>query len=139
MLENEATLEIQHLIRDFKPQDGDLLGALAAAARGELAGVSLTQADSAAMTVVLAAAGYPGSDDRGSPIDGLDRAEAEGALVFHAGTALQAGRVVTNGGRVLAVTGRGETVAAARGVAYAAAGQISFPGVRHRTDVALGV
>ena len=119
--------------------DGDLLEALAAAARGELAGVSLRRAEGAAVTVVLAAGGYPATDDRGSPIDGLDRAEAEGALVFHAGTARQQGRVVTNGGRVVAVTGRGETVAAARCVAYAAAEQISFPGVRYRTDIALGV
>jgi phosphoribosylamine--glycine ligase len=119
--------------------DGDLLEALVAAARGELSGVSLAQMGGAAVTVVLAAGGYPASGDRGSPIEGLDQAEAEGALVFHAGTARQGAQVVTNGGRVLAVTGCGETVEAARGVAYAAAERISFPGVRYRTDIALRV
>ena len=118
--------------------DGDLLEALAAAARGELAGVSLGHVVGAAVTVVLAAGGYPGSDDSGSPIDGLDRADAAGALVFHAGTARRGGRVVTNGGRILAVTGCGESVAAARVAAYAGAERISFPGMRYRTDIALG-
>jgi phosphoribosylamine--glycine ligase len=119
--------------------DGDLLEALAAAARGELAGVTLGRVDGAAVTVVVAAEGYPSSGDRGSPIDGLDQAEAHEALVFHAGTALQGGRVVTNGGRVLAVTGRGETLEAARGVAYAAAARIAFAGARYRTDIGLAV
>lgn len=119
--------------------EGDLLDTLAAAARGELEGVLLGRSDGAAVTVVLAAGGYPASDDRGSPIDGLDQAEAEGALVFHAGTARQAGRVVTNGGRILGVTGRGETAATARAVAYAAASRISFPGVRFRADIGLGI
>ena len=119
--------------------DGDLLEALAAAARGELAGVTLGQEAGAAVTVVIAAGEYPAADDRGSRIEGLDQAEGEGALVFHAGTARQQGRVVTNGGRVLAVTGCGEIVAAARTIAYTAASQISFPGARYRTDIALGI
>jgi phosphoribosylamine--glycine ligase len=119
--------------------DGDLLEPLAAAARGELAGVTLARSDGAAVTVVIAAGGYPEFADRGSPIGGVELAEADGALVFHAGTALQGGRVVTNGGRILAVTGRGGTVEAARGSAYAAAAQISFPGARYRTDVGRAV
>jgi phosphoribosylamine--glycine ligase len=119
--------------------DGDLLAALAAAARGELAGVSLGRSNGAAVSVVLAAGGYPESGDRGSPIEGLDKAAADGALVFHAGTALQSGSVVTNGGRVLAVTGLGEGVEAARSAAYAAADRISFEGCRYRTDIAAGV
>ena len=119
--------------------DGDLLEALFACARGELHGVRLGQIDGAAVTVVLAAGDYPTSDDRGTPIEGVADAESMGALVFHAGTALQSGRLVTNGGRVLGVTGRGETVTAARGVAYAAAERISFHGARRRADVAAGI
>jgi phosphoribosylamine--glycine ligase len=117
--------------------DGDLLEALAAAASGELTGVSLTSRG-AAVTVVLAARDYPASGDVGSPIDGIAAAEERGALVFHAGTALRAGRLVTNGGRVLGVVGRGDTVADARSAAYAGAGLISFDGVRYRGDVATG-
>jgi phosphoribosylamine---glycine ligase len=90
----------------------------------------------AAVTVVLAAGDYPARGDRGSPIRGLEAAEAAGALVFHAGTAMHDGAVVTNGGRVLNVTGRGASVAEAQAVAYAAVDEISFPGMRYRRDIA---
>ena len=116
--------------------EGDLLGALAAAAGGELTGVELAAADTAAVTVVLAAGGYP-ARRRGSPIDGIEAAEAEGALVFHAGTALHGERLVTNGGRILGVTGIGETVTEARERAYGACERISFAGARYRRDIAL--
>jgi phosphoribosylamine--glycine ligase len=118
---------------------GDLLEALAAAASGELDGVSLELMPDAAVTVVLAAGGYPATGDRGSRIDGVAAAEATGALVFHAGTALHAGELVTNGGRVLAVTGRGETVESARAAAYAGVAEISFAGMRYRSDVAADI
>ncbi len=85
--------------------EGDLLEALAAAAAGELRGVALTASEQAAVTVVLAARDYPERGDAGTPIAGIDDAEAAGALVFHAGTALHDGRLVTNGGRILDVTG----------------------------------
>ena len=117
--------------------EGDLVQELAAAAAGELTGVELTTAHGAAVTVVLAAAGYPQEGDRGSPITGVADAEAAGALVFHAGTALQDDRLVTNGGRILGVTGLGETVAEARAAAYAAADRVDFEGARRREDVAL--
>jgi phosphoribosylamine---glycine ligase len=116
--------------------DGDLLEALAACARGELAGTALEPGDGAAVTVVLAAGDYPRSGDRGSPIVGVAAAEATGALVFHAGTALREGELVTNGGRVLAVTGRGETIEEARSAAYTGVDEISFGGARHRADIA---
>jgi phosphoribosylamine--glycine ligase len=116
--------------------DGDLAAVLASAAAGDLAGAELAVADEAAVTVVLAAAGYPEQSDTGSPIEGVEQAEAEGALVFQAGTALRDGRLVTNGGRILGVTGRGATVAEARGVAYRAAERIFFAGVRYRRDIA---
>jgi phosphoribosylamine--glycine ligase len=117
--------------------EGDLLEALAAAAVGDLSGVSLETAQGAAVTVVLAAGDYPAGSDRGSRITGVEEAEAEGALVFHAGTALHGDRLVTNGGRILGVTGLGDTVADARGAAYAAADRIAFEGARRREDIAL--
>jgi phosphoribosylamine--glycine ligase len=116
--------------------DGDLLAALWGAATGDLAGVQLDATDAAAVTVVLAASDYPARSDSGNPIEGVEEAEATGALVFHAGTALQGGSLVTNGGRILDVTGLGDTIAEAREHAYAAARLISFPGVRYRTDIA---
>jgi phosphoribosylamine---glycine ligase len=116
--------------------EDDLLGALAAAAGGDLRGVELRAAERAAVTVVLAAGSYPEGGDAGSPIQGVAEAEAEGALVFHAGTAMRDGRLVTNGGRILAVTATADALADARGAAYAAVERIRFPGTRYRRDVA---
>jgi len=116
--------------------EDNLLDALAAAATGDARGIELPVSDDAAVTLVIAAGGYPDSGDRGSPIDGIEDAEAAGVLVFHAGTALHGDRVVTNGGRILDVTGVGPTIGAARDRAYAAAAHISFPGARYRTDIA---
>ena len=80
-----------------------------------LAGVDARpRSGGAAVTVVLAAGDYPARGDRGSPIDGIDAAEATGALVFHAGTALRDGRLVTNGGRILSVTATGDDARRAR-------------------------
>jgi phosphoribosylamine---glycine ligase len=116
--------------------EGDLLEALAAAATGDLQGVELRASSEAAATVVLAAGSYPESGDSGTPIDGVADAEATGALVFHAGTALHGERLVTNGGRILGVTATGETVAAARTAAYDAAARIDFAGMQYRKDIA---
>jgi phosphoribosylamine--glycine ligase len=93
-------------------------------------------ADRAAVTVVVSGGGYPERGDRGTPIEGVEAAEATGALVFHAGTALHDGRLVTNGGRVLNVVGTGPTVAEARDAAYDAAAHIDFAGMHFRTDIA---
>lgn len=116
--------------------EGDLLAALAAAAAGDLGDSDLSASDEAAVTVVLAGGGYPERADSGGPIKGIQEAEASGALVFHAGTAVRNGRLVTNGGRILNVTARGETLADARAGAYAACEQIRFPGMRYRSDIA---
>ncbi|HEY6029999.1 MAG TPA: phosphoribosylglycinamide synthetase C domain-containing protein, partial [Gaiellaceae bacterium] len=116
--------------------EGDLLTALAAAAGGDLRGVELAATDDAAVTVTIAGGSYPAAGDRGTPIEGVAEAEAAGALVFHAGTALHDGRLVTNGGRILNVTGVGATVAEARARAYAGAERISFAGARYRSDIA---
>jgi phosphoribosylamine---glycine ligase len=119
--------------------DGDLLALLAAAAGGDLRGAEIPQANRAAITVALAAADYPARGDSGTPISGVEDAKETGALVFHAGTARHGGSLVTNGGRILGVTGVGETVGAARTQAYAAIDKISFEGMRYRTDIAADV
>ncbi len=120
--------------------ESDLVETLAAAAHGDLGARRLTLSGQAAVTVVLAAPEYPArSDYVGAAIDGIAAAEASGALVFHGGTAVRDGSLVTNGGRILSLTGTGGTVADARAHAYAAAGMISFDGVQHRTDIAAGV
>jgi phosphoribosylamine--glycine ligase len=95
-------------------------------------------ADRAAVTIVIAGAGYPERSDRGTPIEGVEDAEATGALVLHAGTALHDGRLVTNGGRVLNIVGMGATVADARTAAYDAASRIDFAGMQFRSDIAHG-
>jgi phosphoribosylamine---glycine ligase len=117
--------------------EGDLLAALAAAAAGDLDGVEVALGGESAVTVVLAGAGYPERSDSGTPIEGVEDAEAAGALVFHAGTALRGGRLVTNGGRILGVTATGTTVAEARTRAYGACELIHFEGRVRRADIAL--
>jgi phosphoribosylamine--glycine ligase len=116
--------------------EGDLLELLGAAARGDLSGTGVSVTESAAVTVVIAAGDYPAAGDVGTPIDGIADAEAAGALVFHAGTALKGDRIVTNGGRILNVTAVADSVAAARDRAYEACELISFPGMRYRRDIA---
>jgi phosphoribosylamine---glycine ligase len=116
--------------------EGDLLEALAAAAQGDVSRVAVGPSSGSAVTVVLAAERYPEDGDRGGTIEGVREAEQTGALVFHAGTARQGDRLVTNGGRILAVTGLGASVTDARTAAYEAVNRISFPGVRFRRDIA---
>jgi phosphoribosylamine--glycine ligase len=113
----------------------DLLPVLAAAASGDLGSSRVELAPAAAVTVVVAARGYPAAGDTGSPIYGIDEARATGALVFQAGTAARDHTLVTSGGRILAVTGVGADVAAARELAYSAVERISFPGARYRRDI----
>ena len=116
--------------------EGDLLDALDAAAAGRLGGATLAVSENASVTLVLAAGDYPARGDSGSTITGVEEAESTGALVFHAGTALHDGRLVTNGGRILNVTALGDSLGEARDAAYAAAAHIDFPGMRYRTDIA---
>jgi phosphoribosylamine---glycine ligase len=116
--------------------DGDLAEALAAAASGDLSEVELGVSDTSAVTVALAAGSYPEGRDTGSPITGVEEAEELGAVVFHAGTAMRDGQLLTSGGRILNVTGLGDTIEEARTRAYEACERISFPGVRFRRDIA---
>jgi phosphoribosylamine--glycine ligase len=117
--------------------EGDLLQALASAAGGSLGPASLEVSGEAAVSVVLAAPSYPEAPKAGIPIEGIEDAESEGALVFHAGTALREGSAVSAGGRVLNVTGLGPSVAEARERTYSAVERISFPGAQYRRDIAL--
>ncbi|MEQ6916931.1 phosphoribosylamine--glycine ligase [Halomonas aquatica] len=114
----------------------DLAELCLAGARGELAGQTCEWDPRAAVGVVLAAGGYPGSYRKGDVIEGLDAAEATGCKVFHAGTAARDGRVVTAGGRVLCVTALGDGVGEARDLAYRGAAEIAWPDVLYRHDIA---
>ena len=111
---------------------------LLAAAAGRLDEIEpLRWRDDSAVTVVVAAAGYPESPRTGDRIDGLaDAAQVDGVQVFHAGTTERDGAVVTNGGRVLSVTATGATLADARERAYAAIDRIHIDGAHHRRDIA---
>ena len=115
----------------------DLAELLLACAEGRLADAKVDWSDEAAVSVVIASGGYPGGYETGLPIDGLDgAAKVDGAVVFHAGTTERDGRVVTAGGRVLAVSALGATIPQARNRAYEACGRISFDGMQYRHDIA---
>ena len=116
--------------------EGDFLEVLAGAARGDLAGARLALTEEAAVNVVVAAPNYPERSDNGSEITGIEAAEASGALVFHGGTAIHDGRLVTHGGRILSVAATGATLAAARARAYEAVANVSFNGAKFRRDIA---
>ena len=113
----------------------DLLPLLADAAGGDLGAGHLAWTDGAAVDVVLASSGYPGSVDDGHPITGLDRV-GDDVLVFHAGTRRPDDRLVSAGGRVLNLVGLGRDVAAARDTAYAAVETVDFAGKQYRKDIA---
>lgn len=112
----------------------DLIDILMATVNGRLDQMDIRWSGQAAVCVILASGGYPGSYPKGLPIEGLDKVER--SLVFHAGTALQDGQLVTSGGRVLGVTALGDDLAAARAQAYADAERIRFEGRHYRTDIA---
>jgi phosphoribosylamine--glycine ligase len=118
----------------------DLLDLLSAAAAGRLPDAPPRPTREACVAVVLASAGYPAAPRTGDRIAGLEDAAAAGAEVLHAGTALdEAGRLVTAGGRVLAVAARGDGVEEARARAYAAADLVRFEGRQMRRDIAAGM
>jgi phosphoribosylamine--glycine ligase len=114
----------------------DLVPALLASRDGALKDFNLRWRDDAALTVVMAAKGYPGDYAKGSVIEGLDdAAQVEGAEIFHAGTRASDGKILANGGRVLNVCGLGETVAEAQRRAYQAVDRIRWPGGFCRRDI----
>lgn len=144
MIENGAPRLVEYNVRFGDPEcqvlmmrlGADLLPALKACADGRLADASLTWRSDPAMTVVLAAKGYPGAYAKGEAIHGLVEAAADpDVVIFHAGTKAEGGAILSNGGRVLNVTARGETIAAARDKAYAAIDRIDWPGGFCRKDI----
>ena len=115
---------------------GDVFELLLSAATGQLRPGPIQETEHAALTVVLAAAGYPASPRRGDVIRGLDEvARLSGVQVYHAGTELRGDQVLTAGGRVLAVTGMGANLQAARDAAYRGVEAIQFEGRHFRTDI----
>jgi phosphoribosylamine---glycine ligase len=116
--------------------DTDLIEIIEAILAGSLAKIDIKWKADSAVCIVMASGGYPGSYAKGKVITGLDKAaERSGVVVFHAGTALRNGEVVTDGGRVLGVTGLGPVVAAAIDSAYAGVREISFEGAHFRRDI----
>lgn len=114
--------------------DTDLVDIIDAILEGRLARQEIRWKPEAAVCVVIAAGGYPGDYEKGKPISGLDSAGKK-AVVFHAGTKQVDGRIVTNGGRVLGVTGLGKTIAEAIANTYEAAQEIRFADMHYRKDI----
>ena len=157
MMDGEQLIVIEYNARFGDPEcevlmmrfDGDLAETLLAAVDGRLESAPFRMSTKSAATVVLASGGYPGDYRKGLPITGLERiegsepseAKVQWALkkirvkVFHAGTALRDGTLVTDGGRVLAVTAMADDLATAVNAAYQAADMISFDGKQFRRDI----
>jgi phosphoribosylamine---glycine ligase len=115
----------------------DLLPALLACADGDLNGMDLHWSDQPAVTVVMAARGYPGAYEKGEPIEGLEAAgQLPGIQIFHAGTRARDSEILSAGGRVLNITATGETLAEAVDRAYQAVARIHWPGGFFRRDIA---
>ncbi len=144
MIENGAPRLVEFNVRFGDPEcqvlmmrlGGQALDLMLASAEGRLAEARVNWADDHAMTVVMAAQGYPGAYEKGSRIGGLDDLPEDSShMVFHAGTALADGHVVAAGGRVLNVTARGATLAEAAARAYDMAGRIDWPEGYYRRDI----
>jgi phosphoribosylamine--glycine ligase len=115
--------------------ESDLLDIMLAVTQGTLDRIDIRWSDAAAVTVMLASGGYPGAYETGKPIDGLDAVDP-GVIVFHAGTKRRDdGRLVTNGGRVLAVTATAASIAEAREKVYRNIERIRFDGMHYRRDI----
>ena len=144
MIEDGAPKLIEYNVRFGDPEaqvlmmrlKSDLLPVLLAVAEGQLAGVTLDWHDEPALCVVMAAKGYPGAYDKGSEIKGLEAAGADPRVeIFHAGTKRVGRRIVADGGRVLGVTARGDTIAETKTLAYAAIDKIDWPQGFCRHDI----
>ena len=116
--------------------DSDLVKVLCATADAQLDQIELQWSDNPAVCVVMTSKGYPGAYEKGFPITGIKEAEETGAIVFHAGTKVHNGQLVTAGGRVLGVTALGDDLRQAVDNAYRAVGKISWEGATFRHDIA---
>ncbi|MFC3169795.1 phosphoribosylamine--glycine ligase [Paracoccus fontiphilus] len=144
MIDNGRARLVEYNVRFGDPEcqvlmmrlGGQVLDLLLACAEGRLADMSVNWADDHALTVVMASKGYPGSYRKGTPISGLEGlSETSFAMTFHAGTATGNGQVIATGGRVLACTGRGATLAEAHQRAYAQVDAIDWPEGFCRRDI----
>jgi phosphoribosylamine--glycine ligase len=144
MIENGAPRLVEYNARFGDPETqvlmmrlgGQALDAMLACANGTLDKIQLNWADDHAITIVMAANGYPGAYDKGSVIDGLNTlSESSTQMVFHAGTAQKDGAIIANGGRVLNITARADTLASARARAYDMAAQIHWVQGFYRRDI----
>ncbi|MEM8823451.1 MAG: phosphoribosylamine--glycine ligase [Pseudomonadota bacterium] len=144
MIENDAPSLVEYNVRFGDPEcqclmmrlGGQALDLMLACARGELAGARVHWAEDHAMCVVMAAKGYPGDYAKGSAIDGLDDLLRDSRhMAFHAGTALADGRMVANGGRVLGMTARGQSLTEARDKAYALVDGVDWADGVWRRDI----
>jgi phosphoribosylamine--glycine ligase len=116
--------------------DTDLIDIIESILEGNLSALEIKWKPGSAVCVVMASGGYPGDYAKGREIRGLDKAAAQpGVMVFHSGTSLKDGRIVTDGGRVLGVTGLGSVIAAAVENAYSGVREISFEGAHFRRDI----
>ena len=114
----------------------DFVDIVMAVVEERLSDLTIEWSDEACACVVMASGGYPGHYEKGIAIEGLDEnGQVDGAVVYHAGTALRDGKFVTNGGRVLGVTALGDTLPQALEKAYAAVGKIHWDGVHYRHDI----
>jgi phosphoribosylamine--glycine ligase len=143
MLTDEGPRLLEYNVRFGDPEcqvlmlrlRSDILPALVAACDGALDKFDLRWSDDAALTVVMATEGYPGAYAKGSEIRGLSAVSPEDAIVFHAGTMENNGRLLANGGRVLNVTASGATISEAQAKAYAAIEKIDWPESFCRRDI----
>jgi phosphoribosylamine--glycine ligase len=117
--------------------DSDFLGHLVAAAKGELASEKMVYSPKTALTCVQVSGGYPEGYAKGYEISGLD--QVNDAIVFHAGTSMKDGKVVTSGGRVLAITALGETIPATRAKLFAEVAKVTYTDKYFRSDIGLDV
>ena len=115
----------------------DLVDIFNAVIDGTLDTINIEWSEQACVCVIMASGGYPGKYTTGYEITGLADAEASGAVIYHAGTALKDGKLVTSGGRVLGVTAMGDTVEQAREKAYHAVGMIDFKDKHFRKDIGI--
>ena len=113
----------------------DLVDLLMATAKGDLSGIQLEWDDRDCVAVVLASEGYPGKYEKGRRITGIKDAQKEGAIVFHAGTKVQDGSLLTSGGRVLSVVGMGDGIRKAIENTYTGVEKIHFEGMTYRKDI----